>query len=565
LKKIGLFIFYLWTGTYVAPGQNTYPQDYFKPPLKIPMVLAGTFGELRASHFHSGVDFKTQNKEGVPVYASAEGSVSRIKVSLFGYGKALYISHPNGYTTVYAHLKKFNKKIESYLKKKQYQQESYEIQLFPSKDHLTIEKDELIGYSGNTGSSSAPHLHFEIRNTKTEKIVNPMHFGLHPSDQKKPIIAGIRAMVLNDSSHVNSSGISIPIQFKEKEKGTYYSNPIQAYGTIGFSIHTFDRQDGASNKNGIYKIEMRANDKICYVHEMETFSFAESKFIDLLIDYSYQYKYKKKYQKTYIHPKSNLSIYKKTNDTGCLFIEDGVSYTIEFFVSDFEGNTSKLKIPIRGNQSKQRIPSLQKVTEHHVRANHKYRLKTKEIEILFPKNSFYDDFYLHFEKKEDAFTIHEPTVPVNRDFKIRFNVRNIPDSIRKKTYIAEVVKNKYFNYCTTKKTDSIFSTETKSLGTYQLHQDWKGPNIYHCNFYPSQNISSFKNLRIYSKDKLSGIKSYRAEIDGEWILMEHDPKTHSFNYNISDKKLSKGKHSFHFVAEDNVGNTSLYSSLFYTN
>jgi hypothetical protein len=549
----------------VVFGQNIYPEDYFNPPLKIPMVLAGTFGELRTSHFHSGVDFKTQNMEGLPVYAAAKGYVSRIKVSLFGYGKVIYVTHPNGYTTVYAHMKNFNQKIDSFLKKNQYQNESYEIQLFPKKNLLAVEKNEVIGYSGNSGSSSAPHLHFEIRDTKTEKIINPMHFGLHPSDHRKPVIAGLRAMVLNDSSHVNSSGVSIPLQLKEKGKGTYYCPPIEAYGTIGFSIHTFDQQDAALNKNGVYKVEMCVNGKTFYAHKMETFSFAESKYINLLIDYPYHYRHKKKYQKTYIHPKSNLSIYKSTNEKGYLFIEDSISYAIEITISDFAGNTSNIKIPIQGKKTIPRITPSPKTTEHLIRADQSYKLKTKEVEVLFPKNSCYNNFYLHFEKEEDKFKIHEPSVPMRRDFEIRFNVRNIPDSIRKKTYIAAVAKDKYFNYCTTKKTDSIFSTETKSLGTYQLYQDWKGPNIYNCNFYPNQNIKNFKELSIRSVDKLSGIKSYRGEIDGQWILMEYNPKTHIFIHDLSDKILSKGKHSFTFVAEDNVGNTSLYSALFYTN
>lgn len=532
--------------------------------MTIPIVLAGTFGELRSSHFHAGIDFKTQNKEGIPVHSAAEGYVSRIKVALFGYGKAVYVTHPNGYTTVYAHLKKFNEKITSFLKKKQYQQESFEIQLFPKKDFLKIEKDEIIGYSGNTGSSAAPHLHFEIRDTKTEQIINPMHFGLLASDHKKPIISGLRGMVLNDTSHVSYSGISVPLQLKKTEEGNYYCQPLQAYGRIGFSVHTFDQQDAALNKNGIYKMEMRVNGKTFYAHKMETFSFEESKFINLLIDYPYRYYHNKSFQKTYIHPKNKLSIYDKTDEKGYLTIEDGKTYHIEIDVSDYNRNTARIRFSIHGKKAKSNILPSEKITNHLIRSEHAYKLKTKALEVVFPKNSCYDDFYLDFEERDDKFKIHEPSVPINKTFKIRFDVHHIPDSTRKKTYIASIAKDKYFNYCKTHKTDSIFSTETKSLGTYQLLQDWKKPNIYKWNFYPNQNVSHLKTLSLHCKDEDTGIKAYRGEIDGNWILMEYNPKTNQFTYDLSEKLLNKGKHTFTFIAEDHVGNTSMYSSLFYT-
>ncbi|NND10141.1 MAG: M23 family metallopeptidase, partial [Flavobacteriaceae bacterium] len=147
-------------------AQSKYPQDYFRKPLDIPLVLSGTFAELRSNHFHSGLDIKTKQREGLKVYASAPGYVSRIKISHWGYGKALYITHPNGYTSVYAHLQKFSEKIEEYVKEKQYEKESFTLELFPSAEELQIESDEIVAFSGNTGGSGGPHLHFEIRDNK---------------------------------------------------------------------------------------------------------------------------------------------------------------------------------------------------------------------------------------------------------------------------------------------------------------------------------------------------------------------------------------------------------------
>ena len=157
----------------VSMAQNSYPQDYFQSPLEIPLILSGTFAELRSNHFHSGLDIKTQQQSGLKVMAAASGFVSRIKVSHFGYGKALYITHPNGYTTVYAHLQNFNPEIDAYIKHRQYKNESYEIELFPKAGELLVNNGDIVAYSGNTGGSGGPHLHFEIRN-KQEHPMNPM-------------------------------------------------------------------------------------------------------------------------------------------------------------------------------------------------------------------------------------------------------------------------------------------------------------------------------------------------------------------------------------------------------
>ena len=183
MKKI-LFFFLLSTSLY---SQSEYPQDYFRNPLDITLVLSGTFAELRSDHFHSGLDIKTQRKTGLKVYTASMGYVSRIKISHYGYGKALYVTHPNGYTTVYGHLKKFSPRIEAYIKDCQYEKESYEVEVFPNNTELLVDTDEVIAYSGNTGGSGGPHLHFEIRDN-AERPINPMLFGSDTKDSKKPFI-----------------------------------------------------------------------------------------------------------------------------------------------------------------------------------------------------------------------------------------------------------------------------------------------------------------------------------------------------------------------------------------
>jgi len=547
-----------------ANSQQKYPQNYFRNPLDIPMILAGTFGELRTAHFHSGLDIKTQQKEGLKVYTAAEGYVSRIKISNWGYGKALYITHPNGYTTVYAHLKKFNKKIKNYIRKKQYQLEKSQIQLFPKKNELLITKDEVVAFSGSTGGFIAPHLHFEIRSSKTEKTINPMHFGLSPTDTKTPRILHLRAYSLNDSSHVNKSNISIPIPIKQMQSGNYTANKIKAYGTIGFGINTYDQLNGAFNKNGVYKIEMLVNGKTTYTHKVETFSFSESKYINLLIDYSHYANHKRKYQKTFIHPENKLSIIKRTKEKGYLTIKDGLDYQIVIKVSDFKGNISTLTIPIKGDKSQIVIKKDLKKTDNYINHLISNSFEKSGVKIDFSKNTFYDNFYLNFEVKDSVAKIHKPEIPLHKSYNLSFDVSNFNKKQKEKLYIARISNKKYFNYTTTYKTDSIFKTTTRSLGDYKLHSDTTKPKIDKCSFFTGQNLTKYRYLTIRVRDNLSGLKKYRGEIDGKWILMELNVKTNILTYNFNDKKLNKGKHTFTLLATDNVGNTCTFTSSFHT-
>lgn len=544
-------------------SQSKYPTDYFRNPLEIPIILAGTFGELRTAHFHSGIDIKTQRKVGLNVHTAAEGYISRIKISNWGYGKALYITHPNGYTSVYAHLSKFNKNIEAYIKKRQYRTESFETQAFPRANELKVSKDEIIAFSGNSGSSSAPHLHFEIRSSKTEKIINPMLFGLIPSDTKKPNISHLRAYVYGDSSHVNLSNINIPINIKKLQNGLYKASSINAYGKIGFGINTYDMLDGALNKNGVYQIEMFVNGKTYYKHKLETFSFSESKYLDLLIDYPYYATYKRKYQKTHIHPLSRLQIFQKTKEKGYLNIKDKKDYTVKIVVSDFIGNKATIDFNIKGKKAISKIKKKTETTPYYIEYNKKASFKKSYVKIDFPKNSFYENFYLNFKVADSIVTIHKPKLPIHRSYTLSFNVSNLPDSIKEQSYIANIVNKKYYNYRSTIKNDSIFKTTTKTLGQYTLRTDKKNPEIYKCSFYNNQKLTNYRYLSIHAKDTDSGLKSFRGEIDGKWVLMEYNTKTHKFTYDFNDKKLKPGKHLFTFVVKDNVNNTTEYSSTFY--
>ncbi len=252
MRKTTFILILFYSFTAIGQGDisinSTYPTNYFRKPLNIPLVLSGTFGELRTNHFHAGLDLKTQQKEGLNVYSAAQGFISRIKISHWGYGKALYITHPNGYTTVYAHLQKFNKRIEAYIKKQQYKKESYEVHVFPSSSELPVSKDEIIAFSGSTGGFVGPHLHFEIRNTKTEKPINPLFFGIQVYDSKKPRVNSLIGYALDLNSHINQLNIPTQLTYKKLKNGDYLADKIVAFGQIGFGINAYDQLDGATIK-----------------------------------------------------------------------------------------------------------------------------------------------------------------------------------------------------------------------------------------------------------------------------------------------------------------------------
>lgn len=554
-----LFLIYFCQGF----PQKKYPSDYFRSPLDIPHVLSGTFGELRPNHFHAGVDLKTQRKNGLNVYATADGYISRIKVALWGYGKVIYVNHPNGYTTVYAHLSKFGDGIEEYVKNIQYKKKSYETgNIFPKKGEIPVKKGQIIAYSGSTGGFVAPHLHYEIRDTKTEHIINPMWFGLDIKDSLAPRITNLMGYPMNSESRINGNNKKLVLPFKRKGN-EYTTNRITAVGKIGFGVTTWDRLGKALNKNGVYSIEMKVNGKRTYYHDLETFSFAESKLINLLIDYSHFKKYKNRVQRIYRHPKNSLSIYEDLVNEGYLNVEAGLSYLVEIIIKDFKGNTCKLKIPILGKKSERIFTSSTDTTEYKIISKEFHKYSKNGVTIAFPKNTFYDNTYIDFDVKNGIAKVHKPNTPLAKSFTITFDSTTYNSINIDQLYIANINNKKYPSYQNTRKKKDKMYTTSKTLGKYKILKDTIKPRIYNPNFQEGIWMTNHKKLTIRISDSQTGIKSYEAFIDDEWILMEYDLKKKKLTYDFRDKKLVGNKHIFKLVVSDNVGNTNTYTSTFY--
>src|SRR5690606_32324368 len=424
----------------VTFAQGKYPTDVFRPPLDIPIILSGTFGELRSNHFHSGIDIKTQQRQGIPVYAIGDGTVSRIKVSHWGYGKALYIAHPNGYTSVYAHLQKFSPEIEAYVKKIQYQKRSYEVEIFPDLSDVRVQQGELIAYSGNSGGSAGPHLHFEIRKSANEIPTNPLLYGIDIRDATDPTLLAAYAYPLSEDAQVNQSGDKIKLKYSKQADGSYLADKVTATGLIGFGVNAFDRQDLAANQNGAYALKQIVNGKVYTEFNFESFSFPESRYINTLIDYAHYGTHQERIQKCFKDSGNLLGIYRTLYNDGKLEVSEGLSYNVEIQISDLAGNTTRLIIRVEGKRQEVLIPRRKNRTENYVIAKKPSNYDLGAAKVYFPANTFYENFYIDL-KKGDTVAIHNNNVAAHRNFTISFDVSKYTDGERKQMFIGRLDKN----------------------------------------------------------------------------------------------------------------------------
>lgn len=555
---ITLFLF----STFIN-GQTSYPQNTFRSPLDIPIVLAGTFGELRSNHFHSGMDIKTQQREGLPVYAIEKASVTRIKVSQWGYGKALYITHPNGYTSVYAHLKKYAPKIEEYIKKVQYKKQSYSVEVFPDFGEIQVEKGEVIAYSGNTGGSSGPHLHFEIRNASSGKPTNPLLYGYEVRDATDPTLLNLYAYPLSDDAQINKNSSKTQIKFNQQADGTFLADKVYAAGTIGIGYNGYDRQDMAANKNGVFSVQQIVNGKVYSDFDFESFSFGETRYINTLIDYGHFGKHRQRIVKLFREPSNRLSLYNKLHNDGKIVVREGLTYNIELILKDIEGNTTKVKIPVVGKRQELTSPRDAEKTSDYVVASKPNNYNLGIAKVYFPSNTFYNDFYIDLKKGTDTVGIHNNRVAVHRNFTITFDASKYTPQERKQLFIARLNSKLEPSHATTYKRGTTFTTRTKNLGTYTLVRDSVAPTIRPKNFKEKQWLNNYRYLSLEVMDDLSGINTINAYLNGEWILMEYEYKTNTITYNFDDKIVGKKKCDLKVVVTDNVGNSTTFTNSFF--
>ena len=537
-----------------------YPQNYFAAPVHIPLLLAGNYGECRLGHFHSGIDIKTNGKENEPVYAAADGYISRIKMEKGGFGHALYITHPNGYTTLYAHLNDFVPQVQQYLRTIQYQKETWDVDISLTSSQFPVKKGQKIAWSGNTGASTAPHVHFEIRNSKTEHPLNPELFGLKISDKIPPVPKSIAIYDLSRSIYEQ-----LP-QIKElKKKGIYY-NTIKDTILIdpavsGIGIQAADYMNASDNTLAFYTATLYMDGIVQNEVVLDNIGYDETRYIHAYADYKTKMDVGSWMQLLFRLPGNNLTrIYKGINSVkGGLVITDNKPHELKIVLKDAFSNSSIIKLYIKSAGKSNPL-----ICEKLFKVNAVNNFEQPDVTFYLDETSIYDDLCFQFDRTEDKksfsdrFKIHQADIPVHHYFDITI----VPNKVVPKVIADKIAlvyndgKNeegkaaKYDN-------KNGYSARVRNFGEYRLIADTTAPVI--IPLQKGDNLSKVSSISFRITDDITFVKKFRGTIDGKWVCFEQHKDVFFYKF---DEHCTKGKHELIVTATDDNGNSAITKYLF---
>ena len=551
-------IHHILAGIFLFAGitNNTAEAQQLRKPMDIPVLLSGNFGELRSNHFHSGIDFKTQGVEGKPIHSVQDGYVSRISVSPWGYGNGLYITHPDGTTTVYGHLQKFSQKITAYLKEKQYEQESFNVNLSLTPDELPVKEGELVALSGNTGSSGGPHLHFEVRDTETEEPMDPIEYYKDLiKDTQAPKIQGIMVYSMPGKGVVNGSRRKLELKPVTAKNGKQTLNgKIEAWGEIGLAVKGYDYMDNTSNIYGIKDITLTTDSQVIFHSNLDRFAFDESRYLNSFTDFEEWKEHRSFYIKSFVDPGNRLRFIESLN-RGILTIDEPRTYHLTYQLADAFGNTTRLSIQIEGKE--QPIPEIDTENTELFHWWSDNRFGAKGIRLTIPKGNLYDDLY---SVKEDSTALgathilHNKPVAFHKSAKLSLRLQT--DTLENKQQYGIVrLQNGRRSWTGGVYRNGWVDADIKETGSYTLGQDLVPPTITPLN--PATWVSK-QAIALRLSDNLSGVQTYRGEIDGQYVLFEMNSKS-VITYHFDKERLARGKHTLKLVVTDACGNQSTYT------
>ena len=546
-------------------------ESYYSTPVDIPMLLSGSFAELRSNHFHSGIDIKTQGATGLPVYTVADGHISRIVVSPSGFGKALYIQHPNGTTSVYAHLQKFEDSIDRYIKEKQYEKQSFRVDLPVPHFLFPVKKGDEIGKSGNSGSSGGPHVHFEIRDTKTEEPLNPLKYGFPVTDNIAPKVFSLQAVPLSKGSLVNQSpdAKSFSVVFYDGKYHLKGNTTLLLTGKIGLAIQTNDYFNESYNKCGINFLSMSIDEETQFAFQLNRFSFANSRYINSHIVYGEYMDSKRRFIKTWLEPGNKLPIYNHNGSMGIISPKNGQTQKVEIELKDTYGNTSILQFSIKG--SIENFSNGNRPEDHLFLYDQSNQYTDESVEVIIPKGALYDNFSFIYSTTaapdtfySDYHFIHNQKVPLHKNATIRIKANGVPEQFHSKVVMVNVdtVSDEFYSI------GGIFNngwveTSTRTFGTYAVAIDTVPPEITTPSI-KSGALTESTRIRFKVSDDLSGIKRIEGYLDGKWALFDYDAKSGTITHYFDKSRFDFNKqHSFKLSVSDYRANTTIYESTFW--
>jgi hypothetical protein len=555
-------------------SQPSSGNNLFTPPLDFNLSVSGNFGEIRADHFHSGIDIRTQGVTGKKVYAAASGFISRIKIESGGYGRTLYITHPNGLMTVYAHLDRFVPELEKFVRDKQYEEKIHAINIFLLKSDFPVAAGEHIAYSGNTGYSFGPHLHFEIRNAANQNIRNVLLYDIGIKDLVAPKMFSICLYPLGKNSFVNNSADKqiIPVL---NENGIYNIKDgqlIRATGNIGFGIEAYDYLNGTATRCGIYIIELYVDSAMVFSWRMDEFSFSESRYINSFIDYEEKQKSGRNIQKAFIEPNNKLSVYGQSVNNGFVEFFDENSHLISFVIKDTYLNTSRIDFTVISQP-------VNNVNNRDIKNDFIQNMpcavlnsfERDDIRLVIPQGALYTDLKFEYSKTENGpglfsmiHSIHNIYTPMHIASELSIRPVNLPDELREKAVLIRFDKEGKWEYAGGEWDNGFVTGAISAFGNYAVSIDTTPPVIKPLNFSGIPDMSEMNSILFRVKDDLSGIMSYEGYIDGEWALFEYDAKNDLVFYNFDPERISKeSNHDLELYVIDNKQNINFYYTEFY--
>ncbi len=534
---------------FIGSVQSGYAQETdtdkpsFIPPFDFPITFSGNFGEIRANHFHGGLDFKTGGTIGKPVRALADGYISRIRVT-HGSGYVLDVAYDNGYSTINRHLSAFVGDVARRVEDLQYEKESWEVEITPEPDEYPVKAGQIIALSGNTGYSFGPHLHLDMIETATDEYIDPLPFFMNKvKDKTAPRAEGIMLFPQPGKGVVEG---------KQTRRAfpAHPTKPITAWGLIGAGIRAYDYMDGVQNKYGVKTVILEVDGEEVFRSTVDRFAYEENRYIN-----SWTHG---QYMKSFIEPGNRLRMLQASNgNRGLVEINEERPYRFVYTLSDALGNTSKVRFTVQG----------QKTTIAPVEHREKYALKWDKVnylqepglELVIPKGMLYDDVLLNYSVRADsgdiAFTyqLNDTRIPMHNACDLRIGLRRRPVEDVTKYYVAGVTARGGKSRIGGKYEDGVMKVRIRDLGTYTVAVDTVPPVITPVN---QAQWGRTGKIIFKAKDKETGINTYRGTIDGKYALFGK-PNSISGNLvcELDPKHVEKGgKHVVEMTVTDGCGN-----------